>query len=361
MRRPGIKGRTFISTANSITVWLIILAAASVRMGEGTMFRRILYAFHMPLFFIISGLTVEQKTGKGAGSWLRFLRQMILAYVIPYLLWALIYAEFSIRNLGWILYGSWQSLQNARSLGMLCFLSYMFIARIMTEIVLTLLSVFGKSKRFAALFVSALLFFIGMRLPGLEGLGYPWGANIAFVAAGFILLGYSMRPVVEKLAKNPVWVILILVLSGAALWAGTIRRGDAFGMVLIRSAEYGDVFWFFANALSGSFLVLAAAALENSQWKKAGPVITEREVAGVNRATLGAYVIHMPVMQQIVVPLLALIPLELSPASSGLLVIVLTRLISGWIIKLFIRYVPQMFGMYPSPKLLAPDPPAGIR
>lgn len=56
---------TLLSVANVITVLLIILATATTRLGDESLFRRLLFAFHMPLFFILSGMILDKHKGEG--------------------------------------------------------------------------------------------------------------------------------------------------------------------------------------------------------------------------------------------------------------------------------------------------------
>jgi hypothetical protein len=126
-------------------------------------------------------------------------------------------------------------------------------------------------------------------------------------------------------------------------------------MVLMRSGDYGNLFWFFLNALTGCLMVLSLAALLSRSWKKDGPVIDEHEEAGLNRTTMGFFVIHMPLLQQVILPLMRLLPFPLPQGVLFLAGLVLTRIISGWMIKVSTRYVPQLFGIYPSELLSSGD------
>ncbi len=150
----------------------------------------------------------------------------------------------------------------------------------------------------------------------------------------------------EVWAKKPAFVVITLVVSAGVFALGTVFRGDALEMVLMRSGDFGNPLWFFLNALAGSVFVISISALIIRSWKAQGPVITERDETGVNRVTLGTFVIHMPLLQQVVLPLLALIPVALPNAVIFIVGMVVTKVLSGFIIKVFVRYVPQVFGIY---------------
>ena len=235
----------------------------------------------------------------------------------------------------------------AGTLPILWFFPCMFAARIILEGVISFASSFDSVKRFALPLLAVFLFLVGILLPKLGNLSYPWCINIAFTAAGFMLLGYSMKPLIEKVGKNPVCTVLIFVLSVTVFIAGSVLRAESLEMVLLRSGDYGDIVWFFVNSLSGCLLVLSISSLISRNWKKHGPVINEQNEEGINRVTMGILVIHMPLLQQVVLPLLGLIPFAIPKMLIFLVGMVLTKFISGYLIKVIARYVPQLFGIFP--------------
>ena len=355
MKKKKREAATFLKTANAITVLVIILATVTSQFGEDNIIHKTLFAFHMPMFFLLCGISPTQHRDESKGGWLDFVRQMGLFFVIPYILWALIYSNFSYKNLIWVLYGSWNALDKAQTLTVLWFLPCMFVARILVEGVLALIPKLPFRKRFGALIFAGISLMIGVLLPTIGSLGYPWCFDIAFTATGFILLGYSIRDVAERIAKKPAIVFGIFAVSTAVLLTGTIFRGEKLEIVLLRSGDYGNLFWFFLNALSGCLMVLCLSALLSRPWKKEGPVINEHEEEGLNRETMGFFVIHTPLLQQVILPLMRLLPFPMPQGVLFLASLVLTRIISGWIIKVSIRYVPQLFGIYPSELLLSRD------
>ena len=120
---------TFLKTANTITILVIILATATARMGETLLFRRVIFTFHMPIFFLLCGLELITHKEEGKKGWCDFLRRMALSFVFPYFLWSLIYSNFSYKNLIWLLYGSYESLIRAGTLPILWFFPCMFMVR----------------------------------------------------------------------------------------------------------------------------------------------------------------------------------------------------------------------------------------
>ena len=342
---------TFLKTANTITISIIILATATARMGETSLFRRVLFTFHMPIFFLLCGLALVTHKGKGQNGWCDFLRRMALSFIFPYFLWSLIYSNFSYRNLIWLLYGSYEELIRDGTLPILWFFPCMFMARIISERVIVFTLSFASIKRFTLPLFTALLFIVGIFLPKIGNLSYPWCINIAFTAAGFMLVGYSIKPLIEKVANNLLSTVLIFIFSATVFIAGSVLRAESLEMVLLRSGDYGNIIWFFVNSFSGCLLVLSISSLISRNWEKNEPVISEQNEEGINRVTMGILVIHMPLLQQVILPLLGLIPFAIPKILIFPIGMILTKFISGYLIKVIARYVPQLFGIFPNEQM----------
>ena len=322
---------TFLKTANTITILVIILATATARMGETLLFRRVIFTFHMPIFFLLCGLELITHKEEGKKGWCDFLRRMALSFVFPYFLWSLIYSNFSYKNLIWLLYGSYESLIRAGTLPILWFFPCMFMARIISERVIVFTLSFASMKRFTLPLFTVLLFIVGIFLPK--------------------LVGYSIKPLIEKVAKNLLSTVLIFIFSATVFIVGSVLRAESLEMVLLRSGDYGNIIWFFVNSFSGCLLVLSISSLISRNWEKNEPVISEQNEEGINRVTMGILVIHMPLLQQVILPLLGLLPFAIPKILIFPIGMIMTKFISGYLIKVIARYVPQLFGIFPNEQM----------
>ena len=113
-----------------------------------------------------------------------------------------------------------------------------------------------------------LLFIAGIFLPKIGNLSYPWCINIAFTAAGFMLVGYSIKPLIEKVAKNLLSTVLIFIFSVTVFIAGSVLRAESLEMVLLRSGNIEILFWFFVTSFSGFLLVLSISSFISRNWKR---------------------------------------------------------------------------------------------
>ena len=227
----------------------------------------------------------------------------------------------------------------------------MFMARIISERVIVFTLSFASMKRFTLPLFTVLLFIVGIFLPKIGNLSYPWCINIAFTAAGFMLVGYSIKPLIEKVAKNLLSTVLIFIFSATVFIAGSVLRAESLEMVLLRSGDYGNIIWFFVNSFSGCLLVLSISSLISRNWEKNEPVISEQNEEGINRVTMGILVIHMPLLQQVILPLLGLIPFAIPKILIFPIGMIMTKFISGYLIKVIARYVPQLFGIFPNEQM----------
>jgi fucose 4-O-acetylase-like acetyltransferase len=83
----------------------------------------------MPLFFFLAGLSIKPKAIKSVYEWKEFIKKNLLALIVPYLIFAFIYAPFSFDNVPEFLYGSWQALTKTGTLTSLWYLTGFFVTR----------------------------------------------------------------------------------------------------------------------------------------------------------------------------------------------------------------------------------------
>lgn len=206
----------------------------------------------------------------------------------------------------------------------------------------------AKAKRTetALGFLAAPMFAVGFLLPRI-GNGYPWCLDVSFVAAGFVLLGIALRQRILILAQAKGWVLCAITISAAALLAcGTILRGDALELCLMCAGDYGNIFWFLLNAMSGSLLVLGVSMLLFRISRESILPFSTSPVTYVGKHTMGTFLLHKNLQLDLVIPwihtwlsgpqlLVACIATCISFAASLLLCTVIDR------------HIPQLLGRFP--------------
>lgn len=101
---------------------LIILVVVGHTYKLPDVARQFIYSFHMPAFFAVYGIKFYHNRKKETNSLKSFFLKKIKRLLIPYVVWALIYAPLSINNVIYILYGTQGTLVKAGSLSSLWYL-----------------------------------------------------------------------------------------------------------------------------------------------------------------------------------------------------------------------------------------------
>ena len=335
-----------IDLAKAITIFLVILGHTTGNL-DTPMYRRVLYSFHMPLFFFLAGLSIKPSLVKGWEMWLQFLKKNILALVVPFLVWGLIYAPFSFSNFPKLLYASWAALGKIGTLTSLWYLSAFFVARIMVQIIVSICVGRGVKKSLLFYVISAsAMFAIGFLLPGIDN-GYPWCLDVAFVASGFILLGIAFRMPILILAQQKGVVLCSVFLGSLGLFlCGTVLRGDALELSLMCNAGYGNIFWFMSNSITGSMAVMGFCMLFIRMAREGLHPFSFMAVNFIGMHTMGIFLLHKNMLQQLILPWMEKL-FNGAGFPSVFFGSCIALLFSVALCVVIERYVPQLLGLFP--------------
>lgn len=233
-----------------------------------------IYSFHMPLFFFISGMTVQP-----TADFRTYIRKRIKRLYVPYLLFALIYANSGVKNYLYVLYGSRNALEHARSLTPLWFLPCLFVAGILLQGILICSgslfprgpeSVRGGVRLVIDIPLVLLCVGTGILLSRRfdDGLRLPFGVDSALISMPFLYAGYvcsasgCYRP--SRGAVSRV-VFLMLLCTGVtlALYGCNLPVSvtEGFNHVELSIASIGKSRIFYAVAMCGCIGILCAAIL----------------------------------------------------------------------------------------------------
>ena len=348
-----------IDVAKCIAIFMVVLghsATNSELLNNPPLLFRILYSIHMPLFFFLSGLSISPKTLKNWGEWRFFLRKTVLTIAIPYLIWALVFCNFSFENLGWILYGSWIGLGKTGTVTSLWYLACLFVARILVQLAISLMVRTSRgNNRLIYLIPATVCMAVGVLLPTIE-IGYPWCFNVACVAAGFILLGMAVKNGVIELSVQKGWVLLSLLAASVAVFSLFVYlRGDSFGMMLMAAGYYGDPFFALVFAVIGGFAVLALSMILKRMANEWLSGMNLQPLNYLGQHTMGVFLLHKPMLQNIFIPAFG----QLLPGGPDILVRLLATtaaiLVSMWLCKLIEYYIPELVGIFSKDKIMGTE------
>ena len=275
---------SYIDIAKAIGIYLVILGHV---VNVGTPVKTLLYTFHMPLFFILSGMTYKLPSGNNWQSILNRVKKYVGSLLIPYILFALFYSKLTLPNLAFISYSSWKALKLAGSLSSLWFLMVLFISHVYLLLVYKLMQIKNGRNALLLLIIAIALFTIGVILPYGGKYGYPWMMNVAFVGSAFILAGILLRKLVSKFSDLVItWRLGILIISLIAFIIIMPVNKPSTGYVLMADGIYGNAIVFALTALLGSMIVIMISQISD--------VILSRQsfILWVGKNTLGIYLIH---------------------------------------------------------------------
>lgn len=205
-----IKRLDYIDVSKFLGISLVILGHAKIP----NELLQWIYAFHMPLFFIISGYTYRTQA---------FDKQLILKKIktiyIPFLLFALIFCQGKMSSWAYIIYGSRNTLVMAETHTVYWFLSCFFIAVVIFSILMNICDKTDKKNKYAILCCGVILFLLFAKIceyiknnqPFIDKYGYPFNFDMALIGTIFMVIGYYFKQLFDWLKKQNKWLLPMIV------------------------------------------------------------------------------------------------------------------------------------------------------
>lgn len=340
----------FIDIAKGITIFLVVwghtASNAELTSPNCLLITKILYSFHMPLFFFLSGLSISATPITSAVQWRIFLKKTILTITFPFFIWALIYCSFSYENLAWIFYGSWYALGKVATLTSLWFLSCLFISKIFVQLIIS----YTPKNAWVAIAIAML--FIGIFLPKIA-IGYPWCMDISFVAGSCILFGVILKNKCIELGVQKMGLLFgLMVLSATVFAVSVILSGDNFINMMMCKAQYGSGVWPFVRAITGSFTILTLSMIFRQLTEYTDNPVVVRSIIYIGQYTLGIFILHKPFLQEVVLPYMTswfacILSTQLIRFISAIIAMAATLPICN----IIMHYVPELIGIFSEDKL----------
>ncbi|MEK6751476.1 MAG: acyltransferase family protein, partial [Chloroflexota bacterium] len=228
--------------------------------GKGELYR-IVYSFHIPLFFVLSGIFFNYEKPLG-----KTLKEKLQVLLVPYFLTAGVIEMISLffnskinsftNGLLWIAYGSGPHL---RWVGF-WFLPHLFLVSIFCWVLLGIFKTYGLNKRFQTLALSAMLVigwfsirsFWGISFSGVKLNGLPFSADILLVSSFYFMLGSLAGDWIKERQFQPVPFVIAAAVF-LILHAATDFTTD------LNLRRYDNLIAATALAVTGSFMVIAAS------------------------------------------------------------------------------------------------------
>ena len=241
----------------------------------GRTFDHYIHAYHIPLFFFISGYLYKKPYSIG-----ELIKKRARTLLVPYLSFGLIYwagdcvftkHSFNVDTLVRLLTFNHKGLAIA---GALWFLTSAFISSILYCIIREKF----KSKISCVLAV-CLIPLCGIYFPKAVNFRLPWCADTALVGVGLMGAGNALKNKLDSeyiIEKNTVLGIMILV---------NIAMIFTNGMINMRKAQYANVPVFWINAILAIVILFEISKRINKQTHRFGKYIAN-ELRFIGRNTV---------------------------------------------------------------------------
>lgn len=311
--------------------------------GEGTSIldgiREVVYAFHMPAFFLLAGMCWQTKDG-----WAEFLKKKAVRLLVPYFVSAVIswlvydavygsWRELGQQTLSILHAGKWPDGAGFKCNSVLWFPPVMFVVLVAFRLISSLIH--SSSLLPACL----LLWFLrAMCYHYRWFLDMPWGLDLALWYLPFFIIG----TIASRFLRNAkVWKVgwtALVVFAG--VWIAKIVFPP------YRLASFKGFSYAISLALAGSCLSLAVA--KSRLWDKSCLNWCGRVLAKVGVASMGIMLIHkFPVvaLQERIGAVRKMFVADSVTALAGMMLVTAASAAIAYFVTLTIRcYAPWMIG-----------------
>lgn len=242
-----------------------------------------IYSFHMPLFFMLSGLTFSvRKSPK------EFTVSKIKSLLIPYLLYSVLRFMWvcltDIKQYGFVLENIVQRvigiilcIRDSRFSVGLWFLPLLFIAE---EVVYCIIKYVRSRKLQAIIFVGGGI--ANLIIVSVYPIKLFWGIDIIFIVSMFIFIGMILRNVIDNLQKGKNAILIICALLAINFCAFYFNRKMLGMRVDIYYHHYGNLVLYLLSATSGAIATMLLSCKLRSA----------KVLLHIGRSTLHIYCLH---------------------------------------------------------------------
>lgn len=337
----------YIDYVRAFAIICVVIGHVSTLTNEtNSEYYNVIYSFHMPLFFIIGGFFIKPKYDYSLKSWINIIKNNAFTLLLPYFVSCLVFLPFDYMNFGLICYGTIKALAKIQPYvaGYLWFLPSMFIGRILCEIIFAFIYRSKYNLKVLSLIGAIILFIIGFLIPhnnSPESLLNFWTVNSGFLAGGFILLGFLIRPIFDNILKKNVCLSIgIFLVSVCAFILGYIgykNSGSVEFPMEMCYCKYGPWYYCLLNGIMGSVAAISFAII----MEKVLPSIKFLLFRGEN--TMGIYILHLTILRFLVV-LFKPLNIDTTNILGAIIYSVPTIILCCILTKIILKYTPWWLG-----------------
>lgn len=262
--------KDYLDVAKLFAVLSVVYVHSSITYNP---VRRTIAAFFMPIFFLIYGIAASGRTIDSRSELWEFILKKGKALLVPYVLWACVYAGSGNINLTFVkgvVFGSNSSLGRAGSSPVLWFLPCMFVTTLLFQLYVNIRSKIdsGRGRIAFALSVMMLCGFVSLLFDGVSSGGRFFGSDIAFSGCLLMIVGRGVGQKFADYLEKRASYVKILVMAAlfmftyivATLNLPYVERWGWHGVVMALGI-YGRYDLFLGGAIAGSAGLLLIAML----------------------------------------------------------------------------------------------------
>lgn len=266
-----MKRNKVIDVTKGLGILLVVLGHNWLSVHEKGLLFRLIFSFHMPLFFFVSGLIISS-----SGSFRSFVYSKVLSLLKPYFVvlffvsGATLIKEFSyghqisagdFERFAKVIYGT----GNIIPWSPMWFLPHLFLTSILSFVIIRMIG-YRHALRVVIVSIAILIFGcylieavqqgrifgFGLGIP-LE-MGLPWSIDILPLTSAFVLLGYATRSIFLEFKLNG------FLLSASFVLFVFLHTIFAY-FIDFNFRIYGNLFVSSMEAISGIYLCFAVSSI----------------------------------------------------------------------------------------------------
>lgn len=260
---------------------------------------RVILAFHMPLFFWISGFLYAEKQEENV-SIKDFLKKRFMRLIVPWIFW--VFIDYMITAIQEIISADFEFLPFIVKLftdiiygTSFWFLPCMFVADILFHLSYKIMHHIKSSAPSEIQLLLGALLFWGLSWIENQSVSIilPFRIDVSLMATGFLFLGAGMHNVIQiiKHKGGLVKVSLFLTLTVLSLICIVLNGRDGSNFMMYMN-EYGN--YLYAIAGAGSLIICTIIFLDISQ-----PLLPKKYLFYLRRNSLILFPIHMLILRMV--------------------------------------------------------------
>lgn len=248
----------WLDQARAVGMFLVLLGHA---ISDKTNLRKYIYTFHMPFFFILSGMTFKTTDEIKIKEFLisRVKRLIVPYFILNIIMLSVFYINVSIgakdpKTIFELIIGTLYS--NPKEYGMIAGATWFITCLFLTELLFYLLKRYFKEDKqlTLAILIMGVLGFansiaVGKKVPA------PWHLSTVFTAVVFYFIGYLIMKHLDKIVefiknwKNYIITILGLIITG-------MYFAKMNGLPSMNAEIYGSPIYFYIAAITTSLAII---------------------------------------------------------------------------------------------------------